>query len=90
MKTTIIGSRWFGAQVFNEIAVKRGWDVHVIGTNGEDALIKAARSADSEHVLSFQSFDNPRKITGDMIPDTTDLEALSRPYGHQPPHQGVP
>ena len=77
MKTTIIGSRWFGAQVFNEIAIKRSWDVHVIGTNGEDALTKAARSADSEHILSVQSFDNPRKITGEMIPENTDLIILA-------------
>jgi methionyl-tRNA formyltransferase len=81
MKTTIIGSRWFGAQVFNEIAIKRGWDTHVIGTNGEDdALVKAARSAKltlSSGDVSFQSFNSPRKITEDMIPDHTDLIILA-------------
>ena len=69
MKCTLVGSRYFGALVFDAL-VKDGVDVaQVVAPAADDrlALAAAARGV-PVHVLA-----NPKVVPGDAIPDATDL-----------------
>jgi methionyl-tRNA formyltransferase len=69
MKLTLVGSRYFGATVFDTL-VSDGVDiVQVVAPAADDRLALAAQAKDVRvHVLA-----NPRIVPGDAIPDGTDL-----------------
>jgi glycine cleavage system regulatory protein len=69
MKITLVGSRYFGATVFDAL-VNDGVDiVQVVAPAADDRLALAARGKGVPvHVLG-----NPRLVPGDAIPDGTDL-----------------
>jgi len=69
MKCTLVGSRYFGALVFDAL-VKDGVDVaQVVAPAADDRLaLAAAAQGIPVHVL-----DNPKVVPGDAIPDGTDL-----------------
>lgn len=63
MKIALVGTRWFGAEMFRLLRAA-GHDLVVTATNGEDALAKAAREAEVPLVV----LEEPRRITGADIP----------------------
>ena len=69
MKLTLVGSRYFGATVFDAL-VKDGVDiVQVVAPAADDRLAIAAQAKGvAVHVLA-----NPKLVPGDAIPDGTDL-----------------
>ena len=69
MKCTLVGSRYFGALVFDAL-VKDGVDIaQVVAPAADDRLALAGRAAGVPvHVL-----ENPKVVPGDAIPDGTDL-----------------
>lgn len=69
MKIALIGTRWFGAQMFRLLR-EAGHDLVVTATNGEDALAEAARGAGVPLVVR----EEPRRIGADDVPaDAVDL-----------------
>src|SRR5512142_922392 len=69
MKTTLVGSRYFGATVFETLR-KEGVDIaQVIAPAADDRLALAATAAGVPlHIL-----ENPKIVPGAAIPDGTDL-----------------
>ncbi len=69
MKLTLVGSRYFGALVFEALR-KDGVDIaRVVAPASDDRLAVAAQAAGVPvHVLA-----NPKIVPGDAIPDGTDL-----------------
>ena len=69
MKLTLVGSRYFGATVFDAL-VNDGVDiVQVVAPAADDRLALAAQAKGVRvHVLA-----NPKLVPGDAIPDGTDL-----------------
>src|SRR5215468_3634896 len=69
MKCTVVGSRYFGATMFDALR-KEGIDIaRVIAPASDDRLAVAADAAGVPvHVL-----DNPKVVPGDAIPEGTDL-----------------
>lgn len=63
MKIALVGTRWFGSEVFR-LLHEAGHEVVVTATNGEDALAKAARAAGVPLVVR----EEPRRITAEDIP----------------------
>lgn len=63
MKVALIGTRWFGAEMFRLLR-EAGHEVVVVATNGEDTLAKAAQEAGVPLTILHE----PRKVTGDDIP----------------------
>jgi glycine cleavage system regulatory protein len=69
MKTTLVGSRYFGATVFERLR-KEGVDVaQVIAPAADDRLAAAATAAG----LPLHVLENPKMVPGGAIPDGTDL-----------------
>lgn len=66
MKIALIGTRWFGAEMFR-LLTAAGHDLAVCGTNGEDGLAKAAGDAGVPLVL----LDNPHRVRAADIPAET-------------------
>src|SRR5512137_2013435 len=69
MKCTLVGSRFFGAMVFEALR-KDGTDIaRVVAPVADDRLALAAKAAGVPvHVL-----DNPKVVPGDAIPEGTEL-----------------
>ena len=69
MKCTLVGSRYFGAMVFEALR-KEGVDIaRVVAPASDDRLAVAAQAAGIPlHVLA-----NPKTVPGDAIPEGTDL-----------------
>jgi glycine cleavage system regulatory protein len=69
MKCTLVGSRYFGASVFQRL-IHDGVDIaQVVAPAIDDRLALAAQSADVPvHIL-----DNPKIVPGNAIPEKTDL-----------------
>lgn len=69
MKTTLVGSRYFGATVFETLR-KEGVDIaQVVAPAADDRLAVAASAAGVPvHIL-----ENPKMVPGAAIPDGTDL-----------------
>ncbi len=69
MKVTLVGSRYFGATVFDALR-KEGVDIaRVVAPASDDRLAVAANAAGVPvHVLA-----NPKIVPGDAIPERTDL-----------------
>ncbi|WP_375461059.1 formyltransferase family protein [uncultured Enterovirga sp.] len=64
MKIALVGTRWFGAEMFRLLNAA-GHDLAVCATNGEeDALAKAARGAEVPTVV----LDNPHRVGAAEIP----------------------
>lgn len=69
MKIALIGTRWFGAEMLKHL-LARGDEVAVLGTNGDDALAKAAIAAG----LPLATRAEPHVVGADDIPvDAVDV-----------------
>ena len=69
MRCTLVGSRYFGATVFDALRKDACEIVRVVAPAADDRLALAAQAAGVPvHVL-----DNPKNVPGDAIPDGTDL-----------------
>ncbi|MFL5175371.1 MAG: methionyl-tRNA formyltransferase, partial [Microvirga sp.] len=68
MRIALIGSRWFGAQMFRLLGEK-GHDLSVIGLEEEDQLTTAARAAGVPLVV----LGRPRRVVAADIPDAVDV-----------------
>jgi methionyl-tRNA formyltransferase len=69
MNITLVGSRYFGATVFDALRAHGVTIVQVVAPAADDRLARAADEAGVPvHVLA-----NPRIVPGDAIPDGTDL-----------------
>ena len=69
MKIGLIGTRWFGAEMFRLLR-EAGHEVVVVATNGEDALAKAASAAGVPLTIR----EEPRKVdAGDIPADELDM-----------------
>jgi methionyl-tRNA formyltransferase len=67
MRIALIGSRWFGAQMFR-ILRERGHEVFVIALDAEDGLAKAAAEAGAPLAL----LGGPRRVLAADLPDGVD------------------
>ena len=76
MKISLIGTRWFGAEVFRLLR-EAGHEVFVTATNGEDTLAKAARAAGVQLVTR----EEPRRVTGEDIPAES-VDAIVAAHTH--------
>ena len=70
MRIALIGSRWFGAQMFRLLAEK-GHDLSVISLEEEDQLTKAARAASAPVLVLGRA----RRVLAADIPDEVDAIA---------------
>jgi methionyl-tRNA formyltransferase len=68
MRIALIGSRWFGAQMFRLLAEK-GHDLSVIALDEEDQLAKAARAAG----VPVLALGRARRILAADIPEEVDV-----------------
>jgi methionyl-tRNA formyltransferase len=68
MKIALIGSRWFGAQMFRLLA-ERGHELSIVGLEEDDQLSKAARDARVPLVV----LGRPRRVVAADIPDGVDV-----------------
>jgi methionyl-tRNA formyltransferase len=68
MRIALIGSRWFGAQMFRLLAEK-GHDLSVIALDEDDQLTKAARGAGAPVAVLGRA----RRILAADIPDEVDV-----------------
>jgi methionyl-tRNA formyltransferase len=69
MNVTIVGSRYFGATVFDALVLDGVNVVQVVAPAADDRLAAAAHAARVPvHVL-----ENPRSVPGDAVPEGTDL-----------------
>jgi methionyl-tRNA formyltransferase len=68
MLIALIGSRWFGAQMFRLLSEK-GHAISVVGLDEEDQLIKAARAAGAPVLV----LGRPRRVLAADIPDGIDV-----------------
>ena len=75
MRVALIGSRWFGAQVFRLLR-ERGDEVFVLALEAEDQLAKAASAAG----VSVTLLNGPRRVTGSDVPD--ELDVLVAAHAH--------
>ena len=66
MKCTLVGSRYFGASVFEALRKENGIEfLNVVVTADDDRLALAARAA----VVPVYVQDNPKMVPGDAVPD---------------------
>ncbi len=68
MRIALIGSRWFGAQMFRLLAEK-GHELFVVGLDEEDQLTKAARAAGAPLLVLGRQ----RRIIGADLPGEYDV-----------------
>ena len=70
MKCTLVGSRYFGAAVFQALRKDGAGEIaRVVAPAADDRLALAAQSANVPvHILA-----NPKMVPGDAIADETDL-----------------
>jgi methionyl-tRNA formyltransferase len=76
MKIGLIGTRWFGAEMFRLLR-EAGHEVVVVATNGEDALAKAASAAGVPLTIR----EEPRKVEASDIP-ADDLDIIVAAHTH--------
>jgi methionyl-tRNA formyltransferase len=75
MRIVLIGSRWFGAQMFRLLAEK-GHELSVVALDEEDQLTKAARAAGMPVLV----LGRPRRVLAADIPD--EIEAIVAAHAH--------
>ncbi len=75
MRIALIGSRWFGAQMFRLLAEK-GHDLSVISLEEEDQLTKAARAASARVLVLGRA----RRVLAADIPD--EVDAIVAAHAH--------
>ncbi|HZB36765.1 MAG TPA: formyltransferase family protein, partial [Beijerinckiaceae bacterium] len=75
MRIALIGSRWFGAQMFRLLAEK-GHDLSVISLEEEDQLTKAARAASAPVLVLGRA----RRVLAADIPD--EVDAIVAAHAH--------
>ncbi len=63
MRICLIGTRWFGAEMFRLLS-ERGHDISVLATNGDDALAGAAGAAGASLTIRHE----PRTVAGQDLP----------------------
>src|SRR3954452_6938085 len=76
MRIGLIGTRWFGAEMFKLLA-ERGHEIAVVATNGEDALATAARAAG----MPLTVREHPRKLGAEDIP-ADELDIIVAAHTH--------
>jgi methionyl-tRNA formyltransferase len=76
MKIALVGTRWFGAEVFRLLR-EAGHEVVVTATNGEDTLAKAAHAAG----VPLIAREEPRRVTADDIP-ADEIDAIVAAHTH--------
>lgn len=76
MKIGLIGTRWFGAEMFRLLR-EAGHDVVVVATNGDDTLAKAARTAGVPLTIR----EEPRKVDAADIP-ADELDVIVAAHTH--------
>ena len=76
MKIALVGTRWFGAEMFRLLSAA-GHDLVITATNGEDALAKAARDAG----VPLTVLEEPRRITAADIPAES-VDAIVAAHTH--------
>jgi methionyl-tRNA formyltransferase len=76
MRIGLIGTRWFGAEMFKLLA-ERGHEIAVVATNGEDALAVAARAAR----VPLTVREHPRKLGAEDIP-ADELDVIVAAHTH--------
>jgi len=69
MNITLVGSRYFGATVFEALRKDGTHIVQVVAPAGDDRLAMAARAAG----VSVHLLENPKLVPGQAVPDGTDL-----------------
>lgn len=75
MRIALIGSRWFGAEMFR-ILHERGHDLHVVAPDAEDRLAVAATAAGAPLVLHT----GRRRVTHEDMPGEFDVVLAA--YSH--------
>ena len=68
MRIALIGSRWFGAQMFRILSERRH-EISVLGLEAEDQLATAAAQAGAPLVL----LGGPRRVVPEDLPDGLDV-----------------
>jgi methionyl-tRNA formyltransferase len=69
MKCTLVGSRYFGAKVFEALQADEAEIARVVAPAGDDRLAIAAQAGKVPvHIL-----ENPKNVPGDAIPEGTEL-----------------
>ncbi|NNM71678.1 formyltransferase family protein [Enterovirga aerilata] len=76
MKIALVGTRWFGAEVFRLLR-EAGHEVVVAATNGEDTLAKAARGAGVPLVVR----EEPRRVGAEDIA-ADEVDAIVAAHTH--------
>ena len=76
MRIALIGTRWFGAEMFRLLS-EAGHDLVVTATNGDDALAGAARNAGVPLVV----LDNPHRVVASDIP-AEEVDAVVAAHTH--------
>jgi methionyl-tRNA formyltransferase len=69
MNITLVGSRYFGATVFEALRKDGTHIVQVVAPAGDDRLAMAARAAG----VPVHLLENPKLVPGQAVPDGTDL-----------------
>ena len=75
MRIALIGSRWFGAQMFR-ILRERGHEIFTVALDAEDGLAKAAAEAGAPLAL----LGGPRRVLPGDLPD--DVDAIVAAHAH--------
>lgn len=75
MRIALVGSRWFGAQMFRLLR-ERGDELFVVALDQDDQLAKAASEAGAPLTL----LNGPRRVTGADLP--ADLDVLVAAHAH--------
>jgi methionyl-tRNA formyltransferase len=76
MKIGLIGTRWFGAEMFRLLR-EAGHEVVVVATNGEDTLAKAAAAAGVPLTIR----EEPRKVEAADVP-ADELDVIVAAHTH--------
>jgi glycine cleavage system regulatory protein/folate-dependent phosphoribosylglycinamide formyltransferase PurN len=69
MRITLVGSRYFGARVFEALRKEGAVIVQVVSPAADDRLAIAAQAAG----VPVHLLENPKIVPGHAVPDTTDL-----------------
>jgi methionyl-tRNA formyltransferase len=75
MRIALIGSRWFGAQMFRNLS-GRGHEIFVLALDAEDQLAKAATDAGAPLLV----LGGPRRVLAADLPD--DLDVIVAAHAH--------
>ncbi|MGQ4272796.1 formyltransferase family protein [Terrihabitans sp. B22-R8] len=75
MKIALVGSRWFGAEMFTALQT-RSHDLHVVAPDADDRLAALAR----ENGVSLSIHSHPYRVTEENLPEQYDVVIAA--YSH--------